>query len=657
MNREKELEKKIAELEQEIAQLKRKTLGKVEENTIQVPDKMKGLFQVAQNTVGEYFRKIEFDPRRALITVEDERYLLVRASSLSFGFLESIQRLYEDRGQEKALQIGLDFLFDISHVIGIEDAKNFHEKMCVEDPLSKLSAGPIHFAYTGWAFVEILKESNPVPNDGFYLKYRHPYSFEASSWIRAEKKAQKPICIMNAGYSSGWCEQSFGIPLTAVEISCRAQGDEHCTFVMAPPHKISEYIHEKQSSHSYHIPVFLDRKVAEEKLKNAKKKLEQANEMKSLFLANMSHEIRTPMNAIVGFCDLLEDTKLNTEQQNYIRIIKNSSDLLISLIDDLLDMSVIEFGKVKLREVKVDINTVVNQLVQLLQPQFQKKSLHFTYNFLNEAPCVLLGDHVRIQQIFLNLLNNAIKFTPKNGKISLEIFFVDKDDFVVLNAVVEDNGIGIPTNKYKQIFERFSRVDMSFNRSFDGAGLGLAIVKHLVEYMEGSIKVESQEKKGSRFIFHIKLPKISSREEEFVNEIKQELEVPENTSVLIVEDDSTNQKILELILHYHHYKIDIANNGKEAVAKIQQKNYDIVLMDISMPKMNGLDATREIRRLGFSMPIIALTAHVMMKEREKGLSAGMNDYISKPVDKKLLLEKVIYYTNVHKTRDKECGKK
>lgn len=640
MSREKELEKRIAELELEVSRLKKKTLGKVNGATIKAPDEFKEVFDIAQDTVGEYFQNIEFDPCRALVSVDNERYLLLRASSLSFEFLKNIQNLYKDRGPEDALQIGLDFLFDMAHVIGMEDAKKFHEQMQVTTPIAKLSAGPIHFAYTGWAFVDILPESNPTPDDNYYLKYHHPYSFEAASWIKAGKVAQKPICIMNSGYSSGWCEESFGMPLTSVEISCRARGDENCTFIMAPPHKIKEYIAKEQHSKSFHIPVFLDRKEAEEKLKKAKYQLERANEAKSLFLANMSHEIRTPMNAIVGFCELLQTTTLTKKQQEYLQVIKNSGDLMVSLIDDLLDLSMIEFGKFHLQEKIIDVIEIIRKLVQLLQPQFQKKNIEFRFSLSDTAPQDLLGDPVRIQQIFLNLLNNAIKFTPENGVISLEVSFHNTQEYVTIYATVKDSGIGIPCSEQKKIFEVFSRVDMSFNRTSDGAGLGLTISKYLVERMQGSITVESEERKGSTFSFNIRLKKSLHARHKTPEQMMRRLL---NINVLLVEDDRTNQKIFEIILSRLGCKVDIANNGEEAIERVKANEYAIVLMDISMPKMDGLGATREIRKLGFTMPIIALTAHAMTKEREKGLAIGMNDYLCKPANEQQLFEKIAQY--------------
>ncbi|MCC6837577.1 MAG: XylR N-terminal domain-containing protein, partial [Bacteroidia bacterium] len=208
------------------------------QNTVSVPDNVKPLFDKAQEVVGEYFKNLKMEPNKGTIEINDQRYVLVRASALSTDFLNTIQLLYADRGEKEALSIGKNFLFDIAHVIGINDAVNFHTKMNLTDPISKLSAGPVHFAYSGWAYVDILPESNPSPDDGFYMIYDHPFSFEADSWIRSGKKANTPVCIMNAGYSSGWCEQSFGMPLTAVEVTCKAKGDDMCRFIMSPPHKI-----------------------------------------------------------------------------------------------------------------------------------------------------------------------------------------------------------------------------------------------------------------------------------------------------------------------------------------------------------------------------------------------------------------------------------
>jgi hypothetical protein len=212
---------KIELLEREIAELKlnRQTFNDGE--TVKVPEQFKPIFDVAQATVKEYFKDLKLIPSKGTIEINEQRYVLVRASALSYEFFNNIKLMYSDRGEEEAFNIGKNFLFDVGHVLGIEDAKRFHKKMNLKDPIEKLSAGPVHFAYSGWASVNILPESSPSPDDNFYLKYEHPYSFEADSWIKSGKKSSHPVCVMNSAYSSGWCTQSFGIPLTAVEIPAK----------------------------------------------------------------------------------------------------------------------------------------------------------------------------------------------------------------------------------------------------------------------------------------------------------------------------------------------------------------------------------------------------------------------------------------------------
>ncbi len=276
---EKSLENKIKKLEAENAQLKKelalfksniKNFKLNEGRTVKVPEQIQPVFNKAEKVVGNYFGDLRFQPSKGTIEINNERYVLVRASALSHEFLNAIIDLYKDRGKEEALSIGKNILYDIGHVLGMEDAKTFHKKMKLKDPLEKLSAGPVHFAYSGWAFVDILPESKPMPNDNFYLKYKHPYSFEADSWIKSRVKSKYPVCTMNAAYSSGWCQESFGIPLTAVEISCRAKGDKDCTFIMAHPNKINELLDKEISKKKIkvkpEIPYFFERKKIEEEL-------------------------------------------------------------------------------------------------------------------------------------------------------------------------------------------------------------------------------------------------------------------------------------------------------------------------------------------------------------------------------------------------------
>jgi predicted hydrocarbon binding protein len=261
-----QLKAEIFRLKRENTKLKKSKLSFLKGSTVRVPKEMQPLFDTAQKTVGDYFESLRLTPSKGSIDINGERYILVRASALSLEFLNSISHFYRDRGKEEALNIGKNILFDLAHMLGIEDAKNFHKKMGLKDPISKLSAGPVHFAYSGWAFVDILKESKPSPDKKFYIKYNHPYSFEADSWVKARKKSETPVCIMNSGYSSGWCEASFGITLTAVEITCKAKGDKNCSFIMAPPDKIEQYLkqnNKRRKAADISIPAFLERKKIE----------------------------------------------------------------------------------------------------------------------------------------------------------------------------------------------------------------------------------------------------------------------------------------------------------------------------------------------------------------------------------------------------------
>lgn len=282
MNQEtnEKLHQRIAELEEEVKRLKTSFFKLSAPTTVSVPAVFKPVFDKAQKSVKRYFDKAIADPATGTIDINNERYLLIRASTFAINFLDTIQKIYTDREPEEAEAIGHSLLFDIAHTIGINDARSIHKKLGLVDPIEKLSAGPVHFAYTGWAYVNIHERSNPVPDNDFVITYDHPYSFEAHSWLSAGRRSKHPVCIMNAGYSSGWCEESFGIPLTAVEVSCRAQGDDTCTFIMAPPHRIVERIQEffgidldGPSCPIITIPTYFKRKQTEEALRTSERRL------------------------------------------------------------------------------------------------------------------------------------------------------------------------------------------------------------------------------------------------------------------------------------------------------------------------------------------------------------------------------------------------
>ncbi|NNG01322.1 MAG: PAS domain-containing protein [Desulfobacteraceae bacterium] len=270
-------------------------------SNVGVPRSLRPIFKKAEAYVRRYFRNRIDKPEQGIIEISGERYILVRAASMSKEFFDMVASLYEDRGEEEARNVTVSFLYDIAYAIGKADAKRFFSKMSVSDPIAKLSAGPVHFAHTGWAFVKILPESNPTPDDNYYLIYDHPFSFEAHTWMKTGNRTNFSVCIMNAGYSSGWCAESFGIPLVAAEVECRAKGDERCRFIMAPPARIKEHIEKyslrstvkKVDYGSVDIPEFFRRKRLEDELNRHRDNLEELVQERTRTLTEINERLKT----------------------------------------------------------------------------------------------------------------------------------------------------------------------------------------------------------------------------------------------------------------------------------------------------------------------------------------------------------------------------
>jgi CheY-like chemotaxis protein/nitrogen-specific signal transduction histidine kinase len=392
----------------------------------------------------------------------------------------------------------------------------------------------------------------------------------------------------------------------------------------------------------------------------ANEMVERSLMVKDQFISNMSHEIRTPLNAVIGFTDLLSDTVLNKEQGEYVQIVKSASQNLLALINNILDLSKIESGNLVLEYQPMDVKQIVTDAVKFLEPKARSKGIKITANVANNIPAKSMGDQLRLSQIFLNLLGNAVKFTDV-GYVELNCKMVSgpDDQMQYISFSVRDTGIGVPVEKQDVIFERFTQANTDTERLYGGTGLGLNIAKSIVDMHGGKLIMKSLPGKGTMFQFILALRKfdgVDTNAEERITVTPGSLQMPASqVKVLLAEDNLINAMLAKKVLENRDFKVTHVINGALALEVLEQHSFDVVLMDIQMPVMDGITATKKIRELQgpvAKIPIVAMTAHSLTGEMQNCYNAGMTGYVSKPFKPENLVASILQAINVQNERKK-----
>ena len=651
--------------------------------TVRVPGTMEAPFLEAERHVSRYFRDRKDDPEHGTIEIFGERYILVRAASLSVDFHELVERIYGAERRDEADEFARSILFDLAHAIGKSDARGFHAKMGLVDPIAKLSAGPIHFAHAGWAFVDILPESRPSPDAEFFLIYDHPYSFESDAWVRAGTKRELPACTMSAGYSSGWCEESFGVTLVASEVLCRAKGDPVCRFLMAHPDRIASQV-ERYLAHStaprapasaYAIPDFFSRKRMEEEPRRAQGELEERVRARTeeLLRANalLKHEMEQRRRAER---QLMQTQKLEAigrlaggvahDFNNLMAVVLGSGGLLarrlpegdplMPLVESVLQageraakltQQLLAFGRAQpLVNERIDVNDVVQGVARILE-RILGESVRLTLSLQPGAGAVR-ADRGQLEQVVMNLVVNARDAMPAGGTVtltttreevsdarSLELDGIAAGDYARIEVI--DDGEGMDEATLEQLFEPF----FTTKDAGKGTGLGLATVYGIVKQLGGAISVTSAVGSGSRFTIH--LPRLDARSIVPGAEHLVDARMAHGETVLLVEDQAALRRVVREVLEEFGYVVIEAGDATAAMhaATGHDSPIHLLLTDVLLPNASGPELAEHVLTLRPEARVLFMSGYAddALLTRVRGASGS---FLAKPFSPDALARKI-----------------
>lgn len=609
----------------------RKYLGAIEK----IPDELSPLFEAINQSYWHY---------------DSDRELLERAMDLSSEELQESNRKLRNEIdlQTKALEtlrVSLGELQIKDQNWDSSDLVKVAEYISREIELRKEAEKALRYSQEAY---KILVETAPdiiyrINKEG-YFTYVNPKGFEISGFDKEEVYNMRYIDVVRDDFKKrvgGFYIKQVrdGVDSSYLEFPMKNMRNEELW--------IGQKVQLLYEGGEYDGVLAIARDITElykikEALKAAKIEAEASSKAKEAFLANMSHEIRTPMNAIVGMSRLLGQTELSDEQAKYLNAIATSSSNMIVLINDILDLSKIESGKLELENLGFGLSDLIDKLYYAQKLFADQKGIQLHYTIDSTIPKVLLGDPYRLNQVLTNLINNAIKFTQK-GRVELAVNLntIDGERYFI-EFKIKDTGIGIAKDKLENIFDSFSQADSSISRKFGGTGLGLAITRHLVGMMDGKISLQSTFGVGTEFKVQIPLSKGQSIDVKLDQKMERNEFELNGMKILLVEDNQINRLLAVTLFNKWGVDYDWGENGEEAIELMKENDYDIVLMDMQMPIMDGVEATQIIReKIDSKIPIIALTANAFKEDAQKCIDSGMNDVITKPFEPSVLYNKIL----------------